>query len=290
MKALFFSTLLMVLLVSCDQKANVTADSQQKITGLKLPESVVQAKDGKIYVSEIAEFGKDGDGQISVIQDGKASVFATGLDDPKGLAIMGDFLYIADKTQIIKINLSDAVQKSVFVAADAFPKKPLFLNDLEVDAEGNLYVSDSGDIMETGEGGVIYKVDTTGQVKKLIDGEINENVMAPNGLLMDEKSKHLIWVDFTSGVLYRMNTENAELTEIAQGFNGGDGIVHGIDGVLYVSNWKSGKVFSVSAKGEVSLLKEGYQSVADIAKTLDGAYLLAPDMKAGVLDFIPLIK
>ncbi len=290
MKTLFLSILLILFLASCSQASNQKAESDQKITGLKLPESVVQAKDGKIYVSEIAEFGKNGDGQISVIQAGKASVFATGLDDPKGLVIMGDYLYVADKTQIIKINLNDAAQKSVFVAADAFPKTPLFLNDLEADADGNLYVSDSGDIMETGKGGVIYKVDVAGQVKKLIDGEMNENVMAPNGLLMDENNKNLIWVDFTSGVLYRMNTESAELTEITQGFNGGDGIVHGVDGVLYVSNWKSGKVFSVSQKGEVTLLKEGYQSAADIAKTNDGAFLMVPDMKAGVLDFIHLTK
>jgi len=290
MKPFFFSTLLMVLLASCTQPQSKLDLLMQKSTGLKTPESVVQAKDGKIYVSEIAEFGKDGDGKISVIEHGKVSVFSTGLDDPKGLTIVGDFLYVADKTQIIKIKLTDGKQKSVFVAANTFPKKPLFLNDLEADAQGNLYVSDSGDILGSGKGGVIYKVDATGQVKKIIDGTMNEKVMAPNGLLVDEKSKQLIWVDFTSGILYQLNTQNAALTEIAQGFGGGDGIVQGANDTLYVSDWKSGKVFTVSAKGDVSLFKEGYQSAADIAKTIDGAYLMVPDMKAGVLDFITLTK
>lgn len=290
MKTVFLSTLLMALLASCAQPQSKSAEVMQKISGLKTPESVVQGKDGKIYVSEIAEFGKDGDGQISVIEHGKARVFATCLNDPKGLAIIGDFLYVADRTQIIKIKLTDGTQKAVFVSSSTFPKIPLFLNDLEADAQGNLYVSESGDIMGTGKGGVIYKVDAKGQLQKLIDGAINEKVMAPNGLLVDEKTKHLIWVDFTSGILYQLNTQNAALTEIAQGFGGGDGIVHGTNGALYVSDWKSGKVFSVSEKGEVSLLKDGYQSAADIAKTNDGAYLMVPDMKAGVLDFIALTK
>ena len=68
-----------------------------KITGLKTPESVIQAKDGNIYISEINEFGKDGDGQISKVdKNGNVTVFATGMDDPKGLAMIGDKLYVAD--------------------------------------------------------------------------------------------------------------------------------------------------------------------------------------------------
>jgi gluconolactonase len=64
--------------------------------------------------------------------------------------------------------------------------------------------------------------------------------------------------------------------------------VHHSNGTMYVSDWKSGKVFSLNTKGDVELLKQGYQSAADIATTKDERYLLVPDMKAGELDFIPL--
>lgn len=259
----------------------------QAVSGLKTPESAIQAKDGSIYVSEINGFGTDGDGQISVIQNGKASVFATGLDDPKGLAIIGDFLYVADKTKIVKISLADGKQKSVFVAATAFTVPPQFLNDLESDAEGNLYVSDSGDILGSGKGGIIYKINAKGEVTKLIDGAQNANILAPNGLLIDKQSKKLLEVDFTSGVLYQLEDGNGTLKEIAQGFGGSDGIVQA-NGMLYVSDWKNGKVFSVGSKGEVALIKAGYQSAADIALTNDGKTIMVPDMKAGVLDFIQL--
>lgn len=262
------------------------AAEMQAISGLKTPESVIQAKDGSIYVSEINGFGVDGDGQISVIQNGKVGVFATGLDDPKGLAIIGDFLYVADKTKIVKISLADGNQKSVFVAAAAFTAPPQFLNDLETDAEGNLYVSDSGDILGSGKGGIIYKINAKGEVTKLIDGAQNANILAPNGLLMDQSSKKLLEVDFTSGVLYQLEG-NGVLKDVAKGFGGGDGIVQ-VNDTLYVSDWKNGKIFSVSSKGEVALIKAGYQSAADIALTNDGKTIMVPDMKAGVLDFIPL--
>ncbi|MGB7816533.1 MAG: SMP-30/gluconolactonase/LRE family protein [Methylotenera sp.] len=272
----------------CAQKLGNQLVTRGKITGLKTPESLVQAKDGRIFISEIGGFGKDGDGQITMIgKDGKMSVFASGLDDPKGLKIIGNNLYVADKTKIIKIGLNDG-KASAFAAAAAFPATPQFLNDLEADPQGNLYVSDSGDILGTGKGGAIYKIDANGKVKLLIDGKQDARVMAPNGLLADDTGNVLIYVDFTSGVLYSFNQQTQALTDIAEGFGGGDGVVHRSNGTMYVSDWKSGKVFSVNTKGEVTLLKDGYQSAADIAITKDEAYLLVPDMKAGELDFIQL--
>ena len=291
------STLLFTALLtaSCTSPINNSPTSvstasapRQKVTGLKTPESVVQTKNGRIFVSEIGGFGKDGDGQISEINSaGKASVFASGLDDPKGLAVIGDYLYVADKTKVLKINLNDA-KATVFVAATAFQSPPQFLNDLEADLQGNLYVSDSGDILGTGKGGALYKIDAAGKVTLLIDGKKDARVMAPNGLLADDTGDVLIFVDFTSGVLYTFNQKTQALTDIAEGFGGGDGVVHHSDGTMYISDWKTGKVFSINTKGDVNLLKDGYQSAADIAITKDETYLMVPDMKAGELDFISL--
>lgn len=271
-----------------DTQAAATSTTRQKVTGLKTPESALQAKNGRIFVSEIGEFGKDGDGQISEISStGKANVFASGLDDPKGMTIIGEHLYVADKTKIIKIGLNDA-KASMFVAAATFQSPPQFLNDLEADLQGNLYVSDSGDILGTGKGGSLYKIDATGKATLLIDGKQDPRIMAPNGLLADDTGDVLIFVDFTSGILYTFNQKTRALTDIAEGFGGGDGIVHHRNGTMYVSDWKSGKVFRVSTKGDISVFKQGYQSAADIAITKDEAYLMVPDMKAGELDFIPI--
>jgi len=282
----------LVVVLALLNTACMSAESPplEKVTKLLTPESVVQATDGAIYVSEINEFDKDGDGQISVIRDGKVSTLVNGLDDPKGLAIIGNNLYIADKTKVLKVTLNESpVQLSTFVEASAFANPPQFLNDLEADPKGNLYVSDSGDIMGTGKGGAIYKIDSQGNTTLLIDGTQDERVMAPNGLLADDTGDYLIFVDFTSGILYQYNQSNKALTDISEtSFGGADGIAHHSNGTMYISDWKSGKVHGMNMNGEVSLLKEGYQSAADIAITKDEQYLMVPDMKAGVLDFIPL--
>ena len=57
-----------------------------------------------MYVTEIGEFGKDGDGQVSVIVDGKAKPFATGLDDPKGIVAFQNAFYVTDKTRVVKVD------------------------------------------------------------------------------------------------------------------------------------------------------------------------------------------
>lgn len=280
--------LFILLLLGCQSNASQTEYQTKKIAGLKTPESVVQAKDGRIFVSEINGFGKDGDGQISVIENGKVTVFASGLDDPKGLAIIGKNLYVADKTKILKISPNGKL--NIFVPATAFPTTPLFLNDLEADPQGNLYVSDSGDILGKGGGGAIYKINPQGNVKLLINETQDARIKAPNGLLADDTGDVLLIVDFMSGVLYSFNQNNRRLTDLAEGFGGGDGIVHHSNGMMYISDWKNGKVFHLNTKGDVNLIKTGYQAAADIAISKDEKYLLVPDMKAGELDFIPLEK
>lgn len=258
----------------------------KKVGGLKSPESAVVGKDGRIYVSEVNGFDVDGDGQISVIgADGKAQVFASGMDDPKGLAMIGKDLYVADKTRVLKVTPDGKWQ--VYAAADAFPETPQFLNDLEADGLGNLYVSDSGDISgKTGKAGGVYRIGSNGKVATVVDGS-NPLVKGPNGLLMGGRGT-LLEVDFMTGTLYSIQLGSGEMTKLAEGFGGGDGLVRGKNGMLYVSDWKGGKVYSVDKQGEVKLLKDGFQAAADIAKSGNGKALLVPDMKAGELVWLPL--
>ena len=255
-----------------------------KITGLKMPESVTQAKDGSIYISEINEFGKDGDGQISKVdKNGNVTVFATGLDDPKGLAMIGDKLYVADKNKVLEVNKDGTWQ--VYGAQMAFPGTPVFLNDIEADKLGNLYVSDSGDLKS---GGQIYKIANGGTPITVVADSKNPDILAPNGLLFEGRN-HLLSVDFESGILYRVNLSTGATTKLATGFGGGDGMVKTKAGKIYISDWKAGKIYKVAA-GKAHVIKEGYQAAADIALTKDEKFIMVPDMKAGELDFIPLDK
>src|SRR5262245_36610096 len=70
------------------------------VSGLKNPESVA-VWNGKIYVSVIGEFDKDGDGAIVEIRDGKAVLLVSGLDDPKGIVAFQQWLFVADKKRVL---------------------------------------------------------------------------------------------------------------------------------------------------------------------------------------------
>lgn len=255
-----------------------------KVGGLKAPESVIQASDGRIFISEINEFDKDGDGRISVIgQDGALSVFAVGMDDPKGLALVGDDLYVADKSRILRVAENGDWQ--TFAAADAFPQMPKFLNDLAYDSRGGyLYVSDSGDLEN---GGAIYRVAMDGTVTSVIDYRMDERVRAPNGLLLNDAGDVLLFVDFATGVLYSLNMRTNRLISLAEGLGGGDGLAYHPSNRIYVSDWKNGKLYSM-LRDELKLVRAGFQSAADIALTADGKYVLVPDMKAGELVWVPV--
>ncbi|MEX2138108.1 MAG: PQQ-dependent sugar dehydrogenase [Pirellulales bacterium] len=257
-------------------------------TGLRNPESVA-VLDGRIYVSLIGEFNKDGDGSVVVIENGQARPLATGLDDPKGLCAFRNSLYVTDKNRVLRIGPSGKVTD--FAAAEAFPSPPQFLNDIVVDEKGNnFYVSDTG---QQGRP-AIYGIDSKGKVTLVADAKAAPILKGPNGLLMDSH-QHLLILDFQTGELNRLNLFEAaagkEITteKYAEGFDGGDGLAWDHFGRLYVSSWKTGDVWVIGRPGEKPVkIAEGFQSAADICLDPTGRQILVPDMKAGTLTALPI--
>lgn len=259
-----------------------TADpAKPLITGLKSPESVCVGLGGKVYVTEIGEFDKDGDGRVLLIQGDKAVPFTEGLDDPKGIAAFQKFLFVADKTKVLKID--EKGKATVFAAAEAFPTKPKFLNDIHVDPEsGIVYVSDSGNLM--GKEGAIYRIDPKGKVTLLL----NENLNTPNGLHLDGQS-HLLLADFGTGELLRIKLADKSREKLADGFGGADGICWDHFGRLFISDWKNGKLFVIPRPGvKPILLAEGFKAAADICLDPSGRNILVPDMTVGTLTAVPI--
>jgi glucose/arabinose dehydrogenase len=254
------------------------------VAGLKNPESVAVGSDGRIYVSVIGEFDKDGDGAVMVVDQGKAVPFATGLDDPKGLAAFQEWLFVADKQRVWRIDRKG--KATVFAAASAFPTPPLFLNDLTVDIEtGTLFVSDSGDLK--GKGGAIYRIDPKGKVSLVTDAKRWPGLHTPNGLAMDGQS-FLLLVDSGTGELHRIKLADGSHEKLADGFGFADGVVWDKFGRLFISDYNAGKIYGIPRPGEKPvLIAEGFQSAADIGLDPTGRFLLVPDMQAGTLTAIP---
>jgi hypothetical protein len=268
--------------------APLVAQQPQIITGLKQPESVAIGPGGKVYVSETGEYEKANDGYISILEGGKLRKFATGLDDPHGIKWYKDHLFVSDNMGMVwRIDAQGSPER--FVDATDFPLKTTNFNDLEIDSEGNLYISDSGDW--EGGGGVIFRVGQDKKIETIITDDDDTRLVSPNGLLMDGPGK-LLEVDYTTGILFRVDLKSKTMEKVAAGFGASDGLVRDSRGRLIITNYAGHKVYVLTAPDakpqEIEVT--GVESSADLAISPDGKSLIIPDMGGGKLAIIPMPK
>ena len=270
---------LITVLVFLAGVINLSFAHEVKYNGFVMPESVAEGPDGYIYVSEIGERDKDGDGKISKIdKKGNIIPFAIGLYDPKGIVFYKAKVYVTDRDVIIEVDTDGSW--AVLGSTMAFPKTPAFLNDIDVDSNGNFYITDTGNF-ETG--GIVFKMNLAGDITVLFD-ETTENMKAPNGVLPIGNNK-LLLVDW-GGELFEADTKTKKIKKLGEGFPGGDGLAIKNE-VIYISSWKEGKVYEFK-NGKSKVILEGFVAAADIALSKDKTHLIIPDMKAGTITIHPL--
>jgi len=286
------STKMLATLVALASAMPLVAQEPQIITGLKQPESIGIGPGGKVYVSETGEYEKANDGYISVLEGGKLRKFATGLDDPHGIKWFKDHLFVSDNMGFVwRIDTQGNVER--FVDATDFPRKITNFNDIEIDPEGNIYISDSGDW--EGGGGAIYRITQDKKITPVITQDDDVKVVSPNGLLMDGADK-LLEVDYTTGILFRVDLKGKSMEKVAGGFGASDGLVRDARGRLIITDYAGHRVF-VLAKPDAKppekpqeITVSWIESSADLAISPDGKSLLIPDMGGGKLATLPMPK
>jgi glucose/arabinose dehydrogenase len=257
---------------------------QPLIRGLKNPEAVAVSSDGRIYISEMGESAKDGDGRVLVVdRAGKAVPFATGLDDPRGMVFRQKDLFVTDNKGVWRID--EKGKAVVFAAKEAFPTKPHFLKDITVDENGILYVSDSGD--QKGQGGAVYRIDDKGTVKLIADTRTIPSLKTPSGLVLDGVS-HLLLLDSATGELLRVQIASGTAIKISDGFEGGDDLAWDWFGQLFITSSTQAKVWGIARPGQKPVLTaSGFQAPAALCLDPTGKLLLVADRKAGTLTALP---
>src|SRR5512133_399232 len=112
--------------------------------GLKVPESVYyDAFNDAIYISNISgtPIKKDKQGFITKVSaDGKVTSlnWVTGLNAPKGMGVKGRLLYVSDIDKVAEIDISTGKLTRMIDVPGS-----VFLKDITIDGQGNVYVSDS---------------------------------------------------------------------------------------------------------------------------------------------------
>ena len=232
-------------------------------TELQAPESVIyHPGSDALYVSNVngAPDAVDGNGFISQLSDEgeiKDLYWLDGLDAPKGLAIKDDLLYVADINELVVIDINSQSITARYPAEQA-----KFLNDVSIDQQGRVYVSDM----------------MTNQIYRLADGTFSlwmddPQLEAPNGLLV-EGDKLIVgsWGEMTDGFatevpghLKIIDLETRAIKSLGDGTPVGnlDGIEADGKGNYLVTDWMNGRLLLINPNGHSETLIEFEQGSAD---------------------------
>lgn len=260
--------------------------------GLATPESVEYYPAEDVYlVTNIngSPFAADGNGFISKIKpDGSVvklkwidgSNKGVTLNAPKGAAISGKNLFIADINQVQVFELPSGKQKETITIKDS-----TFLNGITPGPGGSVYVTDSGYNEGFTPSGTdaIYHVMADGTYKAIVkDKEMGH----PNGICEDGDA--LIVNTFGSGKLFSVNAEGIRTDMPTPPTGGLDGLVRLKDGRLVVSSWGGSAIYVLEKDGTFSVLAESLDAPADIGIDTKRNYLLIPLFKLNKVAILPL--
>jgi glucose/arabinose dehydrogenase len=261
-----------VLIMMLVQAANLLA-ADPFLSGLKNPTCVTTSQEGHIYVGESG-------GRILVVNKAvHAETFATGMDNPKGIASFQKWLYVTDNQRVWRID--EKGNASVFAVKEAFPAESPSLNGVAIDENGVLYVSDSGDA--NGKGGAVYRIDHAGKVKRVADSRTIPGLGVPTGLVLDGVS-HLLLLDSATGKLLRVRIADGTAATVAEGFEGGEGLAWDWFGQLFITSHTQGKVWGIARPGQKAVpIASGVQSPGKLCLDPTGKSMLITDAKSGTL-------
>lgn len=179
---------------------------------------------------------KDGNGFISRLSlTGEITTlnWITGLNAPKGMGIFMRKLYVTDIDRIVEIDIDKASIVKEYPVKDA-----KFLNDITIDKEGNVYISDMG----------------TGKIHRLFKGVVetwleNKNIFSPNGLFYEDGE---ILIGTKQGIFSTL-IEDKRTWQIVKNTGGIDGLEADGHGSYLISDWM-GKIQLVNSNKENVLL------------------------------------
>ncbi len=260
--------------------------------GFLTPESVLHDTGADIYFVTNINGGprdRDNNGFISrVSPDGEVldlQWVAGGTDGatlhaPKGLALRGDSLFVADiDTVRIFHRVSGAPLGGWGIEGASL------LNDLATGPDGVVYVTDTGFTSgATGEldpagTDAVYRFTETGAAEVVLRDVALRN---PNGLAVSEDG--IVVVAFGGNEIFRIDPAG-QLTTLATADGGQlDGVVRLDDGTLFVTGWEASAVYRIAPDGTVSVEIENIDAPADLGYDATRNRLLVPTFNQNTIE------
>lgn len=255
-----------------------------QITGLASPNSFVGDPSGSEYfISNIngEPNARDNNGFITKLDaEGKVinlkfiqgGVAEVSLHAPKGMALVGAILYVADLDQLKGFDKTTGKLVTT-VSFSSRSQAQVSLTDVAASPTGLLYVSDQ-------MANSIYRITPTDHHR--IDLLIRDDRLAgPAGIAIHPKTHHLIIVSWEKGKILEI-TPDGQLTELeANGFfTNRFQNLSGVDfdrwGNMYVSDFTKGKVWRMTRDHRFQVIAEHLPAPADIGIDRANNLILVP--------------
>lgn len=268
-------------------------------TGLATPESVLwDAARSVWYVSNINGQApqKDDNGYIVRLgANGETTdslPFISGADDdvtlhaPKGMAMRGDTLWVADIDALRGFDLTSGKQVA---SIDLAPLRATFLNDVAIGNDGGIYITDSG-IAFDATGAVTHPGQS--QVFVVRNGVPSVAVKLPkqsaaNGIAWNAPKNAWMIVGFNTPNIYEWVIGAKETAVLGTGPGGSDGLVVLADGRAIYSSWADSSL-TVFSGGTSTTLRKGLNSPADLGYDPARKLIAVPLFMDNRVEFWPI--
>jgi sugar lactone lactonase YvrE len=162
------------------------------------------------------------------------------LNSPKGLALIGDTLWVADVDFVRAFNVKTG---AVVANVDLSPFHALFLNDICVGGDGALYITDTGvrgEKMEHVAGSdKIFRIDAAHRATVAL---ATDSLHSPNGITWDASGKRFIVVPTDNAPQVLAWRPGSEPVIIGYGSGGYDGVEILPDRRLIITSWTDSTV------------------------------------------------
>lgn len=258
-----------------------------QIKNLKSPQSFLATPSGQTYfISNINgdPTQKDNNGFITKLdKEGKLIELEfirggrgdTILHAPKGMAIVGDILYVVDIDTLRGFDIdSGRAVATISITADPVGVATTGLTDVAYDGHRTLYVSDT-------DTNTIYRVDLANHSYAVSLLTRDDRLAGPRGLAVHPRTGHLIAVSWNEGSIIDITPEGVVEVLVSNSFfswrfKNLDGVDFDTWGSMYVSDFTAGKVWRVTPDENFKVIAEYLPTPADISVDRTNHLILVP--------------
>jgi len=280
---------------SATATANATATKVGETGGMNVPESVKY--DAELDVFYVANINgnpsqKDNNGFIALVRADSTGVTrmlveggkgGVNLNAPKGMALRGDTLFVADIDMLRMFNRRTGAP----IGAVSLRPNATFLNDVAAGPDG-VYLTDTG-IMFDAKGAMthpgvnrVFKVAGTAVTSAKLNPDSLGN---PNGIAWDAANGRFVLAGFGGPNITAWKPGDSTMTTLASGPGGYDGVEVLSNGNILVSSWTDSTVHILHGGTHMVALVKGLAAPADIGVDTKRNVVAIPRFNDGKVEY-----